>query len=852
MSFQTRQEFISAQASEKIVLALLHATGRLYEWTVHSGSVYKKVSDYFVDSLKEEQTPLTKVASIGAVVAGTFFYDSETSTVYSRTTGSVDPSTVQMIATYKFFYGSNNLAAPHDLVSGSDHVLYQGRITSNPGYKHKVGIEQGLTSLVGEGSLVLENNDGGLDEIFDTLFFENQLCLIYSWNRDLPYDDAKLIYRGRVTNKSFDSQTVSFTIKDQIFDLDQKLPQSIFSDNDNVNDNIKGHVKRWVFGKVDGLRVQSIDQIGQGYTITGTVSGTTLTETLTGVGTLFLSELSPNDTLTINDVEFTVEAIASNTSLTLNEIPKFNFTGFTATVVPEIPVTTKNREFFVADHACSKIVKEVQQVISLNRIVLDSTTGLYADDFVEFDTGERVQIRQINGNTIVLIQNLLTAPTLLTDCIRQPIQSVFVEGANVLPENYTISNLGSPTNELKITLDDDVEFILAKTKSLGIGLTFTNGSRVLTTAEDVDLRELLSPRDYIRPDDITYTTFYEILSVDELQIELRINFADPTITDNGRIKRPSYIGDDTVVSVNLLGRTETGEPLGTWISTAAQSVKDMCSSVGITNFNTASFAEVASVSTQFISLALPESQGATLTSAKDAIDLLNKSTYSALTIDDNLDVQYRVLKNDVPTSPRIVRDSDVISWKVKTTNGKNFRNSVINYRFQDYNRFTKESGNSVVTYESEFVRDYIGTNQTATLDCYLYDSLDAEIMSHRYTYFNRLGRSDITIRTDLRLEGVEIGDVLQLEFDRLYKRFGDSETRKKLVMVIGLTKNGEETTIEATDLNNTFNTSAVITPNTAAPYASATTDEKLKYGYITDSEGIVDDNEETANINLIS
>jgi hypothetical protein len=853
MSFQNRSQFVNAQASEKIVLAQLQATARLFNWSVYSGSVYNRNTDYFVYALKQDQTPLTQVFSIGAVVAGTWFYDIETGTLYVRTIGSVNPATVEMIVTYQFYYGNTTINAPWNLVDGQKHVLYQGRISSNPGYKHKVGIEQGLSSLVGQGDLVLENNDGGLDGIFDTLFFENHECFIYSWNRDLDYNDAKLIYRGRVTNKSYNGQSVTFTIKDQMYDLEQKVPQSVFTDSDNVNDNIKGQIKRWVYGRVDGLQTQSIDQIGQGYTITGTVNGNTTTTTVTGVGTLFLSEVSPNDTLTIGTQEFTIESVIDNTQLVINDEPTFAFSGETAILLPEIPTVNKNRTFFVADHACAKLTKTLISIIQLNRIELNDTDGLFVGDFLEFDTLERVEIKQIAPNNVVVLrQNLILVPTLLSDVIREPIQSVFIEGKFVRSENYTISNLGNPTHELTITLSNDAEFDLAKAHDLGVQLTFTNGTRNITTTEDVDLRELLSPRDWIRPATITYTTYYEILAVNEQSIELRVNFADPTITDDVQAKLPDYIGDDTIISVNVLGKTEDGEPEGTWISTAAQTVKDLVTEIGITNFNNISFDNAEATSSQLISLTLPLSKSASLTSTKDAIDLINKSVYGSLTLDDDLNLQYRILKNDIPTEPRIIRDSDVVSWKIKTTNGKNFRNSIIHYRHQDYNRYTKQSGNSVIQYESEFVRDYIGTNQTSELDVYLYNQIDAEIMSHRYVYFNRLGRSDVTIETDLRLEDVEIGDVIQLEFARLYKRFGDDETRKKLMLVIGLTKSGEKLTIEATDLNNTFNSTAVITPNVANPYTSATTDEKLHYGYITTNQGIVNNEETTSNINLIS
>jgi hypothetical protein len=853
MPFQNRPEFVSAATSEKIVLAQLQATSRLYTWALDTGSIYERVTDYFVVALKQGQDSLTQVFSYGALVEGSFYYNVKTSTVYVWNTGDTDPSTEEMIVTYEFYYSNVTINAPYNLITGNEHVLYHGRITASPGYKHKIGIEQALTSLVGTGDLALQNNDGGLDDIFDTLIFENQSCKVYSWNPELIYDDAKLIYKGKVTNKSYNGEIVTFTIKDQIFDLTQTIPQTAFTLDDGVNDSAVGQIKRWVYGKVDGLKVQSIDQIGSGYAITGTITSNIDGMTINGTGTLFLSELSPDDTLIIGEQEITVDTIISDTELTTSDELDFAFSNETAIVVPEISVTSKNRTFFVTDHACSTITKTITEVIQFNRVRLNNTDGLFAGDYVEFSTGERIQIRKIGAdNIIVLTQNLITLPAVSSAVVRPPIQSVYVKNRQVLSENYTVSNLGAPTNKLTITLDDDTEFVIARAKDLGIQLTFTNGSRTVTTVEDVDLREILETRDWIRPADIAYTTYYEILSVDEQSLELRVPFADPTHTGDTQAKQPDYIGDDTVVSVNLLGRTVDGEPASDWIFTAADTVKDICSSVGLSDFNTTAFDEAASTSPQIISLALPLEIGTKLITAKDAIDLINKSVYGSLTLDDNLDLQYRILKNDVPSEVRIIRDSDVVSWKIKTTNGKNFRNSIINYRHQDYNRFTEDNYNLIVTHSSNFVRDYIGTNQTSEFDVYLYDTTAATIMAHRYNYFNRLGRTDLTIETDLRLETLEIGDVIQLEFNRLYKRFGDQETRKKLMLVIGLTKTGERLTIEATDLNNTFNSSAVLTENTASDYSAATVNEKLKNGYITTNQGIVNDEETTANINLIS
>lgn len=853
MSFNNRDEFVNAAASEKVVLAHVHASSRLYTWTLDSGSIYKRSVQYFVYNLKESDINLVRVSNYASLVEGSFYYDVKAGELYVWCTGSVDPQTLEMIGVYRFFFSDVSFSAPWDLTPTGLHTQYNGRIKSHPGYSHKVGIEQQLTSLVGSGTLGLFNEDGGLDQIFDTLFFENHECLVYSWNPELSFDEAKIIYRGRITNKSYTENQVSFTIKDQIFDLEQTLPQNVYTASDNVNTNVQGRYKRWVYGRVDGLKLQSIDQVGDGYTISGTVSGSPVGATLTGSGTSFLSEVSPGDRINIGTQEFTIDFVTNDTSLELDKEPSFAFTAVSATIVPEIPTRYKNRSFFVADHACATITRTVVSAYQLNRVEINDTTGLLAGDFVQFQSGERLEIKNVApGNIIVLRQNLLTLPAVGSSVIRQPIQNVYISGKQILSEDFTLSNLGSPTNELKVTIDQDAEFNIARIVQVGVTLTFTNGSRVITGPASEDMQKYFKPRDWIRPANPTYSTFYEVLYVDETSVIIRTTFTDSTISDTAEAKYPDYVGDDGIVSANVLGKTVNGEPEGTWIFNASQAVKDLLSEIGVTNINSASFTQAESDAPQTISLALPTSTSGSVTKIKNAIDLINKSVNCVLTTDNNLDMQYRSLQNRVPDNPRIVKDSDVIDWKITTTNGKNFRSSVVKYKFTDIDRETLEEGSQAVYFESDFVKNYIGTQKTDEFDSYIYYQNSAQIMAERYVYFNRLSRSDITIKSDLRLEDIEIGDVIQIEFNRLYQRFGDTQTRKKLMMVVGLKKSGKSIELQASDLGNTFNTSAVIAPDSTNDYTSATVEEKLKYGFITDDRGIINNDEESANTNLIS
>ena len=228
-----------------------------------------------------------------------------------------------------------------------------------------------------------------------------------------------------------------------------------------------------------------------------------------------------------------------------------------------------------------------------------------------------------------------------------------------------------------------------------------------------------------------------------------------------------------------------------------------------------------------------------------------RSIHGSLTLDNDLQIKYQVLNVYSGETLPVIRDSDVKNWKIKTTNGKTYKTALVKYRHTDTDLSTLEDGNKFVSFESEFVSRYIGTNKVDELDIYLYEDRDAEISAHRHLYYNSLSVATATLETDLRLENIEIGQVVIVEFERLYRRKGDS-VRKKTMLVSGKTVTGEQTQLELSDLGNTFNTSSYITPNDAEDWSMASSDDKLIYGYITDNQGIVNDEEDTAGTHLIS
>ena len=852
MSFKNRSQFIQAAASEKIILAHVEANTRLINFVNAVGFIYTKVVPYFPIAVKFNDTVLNRAASQGAMVAGSFHYSTNTSTLSIWLTDNSDPLNSEIISTYRLFFSNNPISLPWDLSDDSSaDVYYDGRISAAPGFKQKIGIDQSLNSVVGSGDLTLENNDAALDEIFDRFVFDNKDVKIYSWNRDLLASESQIIFKGKITNKRYESNSVTFTVKDVIYELQQNIPQSVFTEDDSVSNSVLGNIKRWVYGRVDGLKLQSTDQINLGYPISGTVSFNTLSKTLTGVGTAFLSQTSPGDKITIQTLQFTIESVDSNTQITLSKKPEYALIGQTAILLPEVPVIIKNRTQFVADHACAVVTKTVANALQFNRIQLSDTIGIEAGDFITFvSTGERKEVKNVAPNNIIVLRdNVIALPALGTSATREPIQRVYINGVTVNPSDYTVSSLPLET---KITLAPNAEFNIASNREYSLSMTFTNGSRTITYSGDASLSQLLKPRDYIRPANLLYTTFYEILAVADTQITLRLPFANSTITDTITTKSPNYIGDTTLISVDVLGKTKDGLPNGDWIRTSAETVLDLLGEVNITSIDTTTFDEVSLLVPQLVSVAFPLNGGKTLTSIKAAIDLVNKSTRCTLSLDKDLQLKYESVIVQSPSVIQTISDSDVIKWSIRSTNGKNYRNSIFSYRHSDVDNGTLEESAKVATYSSKFVERYVGTNQTLEDSIYIYDTTAAKISSEREVYYNSLGISTITIDTDLRLEGLEIGDSVILDLKRLYKRFGDASTRKKLVTCTGKTVTGKSIQLEFSDYGNTFNTSAFITDNEAPEYDLSEIEDRIINGYITDPQGIVGADEDTDKTNLIS
>jgi len=837
-------DYADKVSSEKIVLALLEPSSpRLLLWTLHTGAIYKKTVDYFVIDVKEDNTSLTE-ASSASLNQGEWYYD-KNGTLYIRMDDDTDPTDNYVSCKYRFFFSNKPHINTHDLTSSGVDVYYDGIIKSTSAFKQELDhADQTGIALENSGSISFYNTDGTFDPIFDKLFWENKSCKIYSWNKDIALSDKLILFEGYITDKSFDEKTVKFKIKDFLYQLRTPVPLNTFSasDGDLLETDI-GRPKRRLYGQVKGVRTVHLDCVKDGIEGTGTIIGTEGSTTITGSGTSFLSETSPDDVITFDfnneQVELTIESVDSDTQLTMSSELDFAFPASDYKILPEIQYHNNNRSHYIAGHKLREPTTTTLTADQRNKIPVVLTADFFAGDTVKIGTESRV-IRRITANILVLTQNLTSIPTPGTSVTKNPINAVFFNARRLFVDrDWTLTNTSTSA---KLTLTATAEFNIAPIKNIPGTTAFTNTSRDVTISNG-DFTGELRPRDWIQSDDATHTTWYEVLSTaydeatDITTVKLRIAYAGGNTSGTAKKKNVTYVTDDAIVLADCAGR-ENGS--GEWVKTASDCVKDILTDVGVTNLNTASFTEADAVCPHTMSLKIPEDYSTKkLPETKKIISLINQSCFGSLVQRSDFSVAFDVLDIKSPTDLTSieVKDDDIIKFSVKTKTDT-YKKITSKYRHFDADTYagTDDDGSSVYEWENQLARDIIESVNEKEIDIYMYYEDDVKTMTQRYSLFHSLTQSQVNISAKLNLSTKNLNDKIALNFDRLYKRFGTADNNKKICIVNSLERNGLDTKLGCSDLGNQWNRVARVTSDTADNFSSAVSDQKLINGYVVDDD----------------
>lgn len=844
----TYSEFIQNPVSEKIVLAHIEPAQRPMVWDLHAGSIYQKALNYYVLKVEEAGIELTQVDSILEIDAsGKWFFDDTTKILYLRTTTNVDPTSVFIVVTYRLFFSNAPISLPYDLDSGRE-VYYEPLILTTSNFASQLeNNEQIGIALEGDGSINLCNNDGFFLNIYDKLFWENKDCRIYSTTRGIPASEAQIIYEGIIEQKTYKADEVTFSLKDFISVLRNSIPITLFDGTEGTYpESIIGKPKRRIYGRVAGLDAHGLNNVLDGFQLTGTWSSSEGSSVLDAIGGAALDEATIDDEIYYIDDQgeqkkFTIVAVNNDNSISLESQVETLFTNKTIFCNPKIAWRKKNREWFIAEHALREPTVEITSVISKRKFTVTSTRDIKAADFIEIN-GQRRQVKRITGNTIRIRQSLSTAPSIGDTIVRPPIntaQYLLVDARPVTlnpQRDFTYTNTNGYSS---IIIDELAEFNLTQVSQVTGTMIFANGSRDIIGAGTAFKTEF-KPRDWIAS--IDEVDYFEVLQViDDETLQLRIVYSGTTKSTAAKRKTPSYIDDKTHVILDVHGRTFNGEPSGIWVKTGADAVKDMLIEAGLEEkLNVDSFDNANDEAAMTISLCLPEEIRGDIPIFRDAITTVNQSVFGSLHKNADFEIEYNVLSNKKPETIVPIRDSDIISWSVQT-DGKNIvSKTILSYRPQDIDPETVDKAYKIIDMTSDIATYLIKTDRIQEVTMNLYEDVDARTALERKVFFNEISQSILKVTSSLNLANKNIGDVLFFKFDRLYTRFGSLAGSLKIGVISGITTNGLEFDIELDDLASFFLTVGNITKDTAADYEDADEEETVLNGYIVNDNELID------------
>lgn len=848
----TYSEFKDNPTSEKITLAVVYASKRLMGWTLDSGSVYK-ISDSVgvISDIKEDASSYTAVASKASVTASTYYHDKDNGIIYAHASDGSNPNGKFISMRFKLFFSSAPVTLPHDLSSAYE-VYWEPSIRTTSRFGVEVDtVNQTGEAIEGSGTLSLYNDQDYWQSRFDKYYFENHPVQIYSYNRDLDASEAKLLFKGKIQSKTYSDRAITFRMRDQLSELRAPLSLADLQDASSVRipDSLNNAKQRLVIGRVSGLRPVNVDQVVDGYPLTGTVSASSGSATVTGSSTQFLKEVSPDDRLKLSGTDYTVASVSSDTSLTLTENYSGDaLSGGTAYILPDQPKRWLNREFLIAGHALREPQTTVsEQVSNVDRVKVSDVTDIQTGDKVYIGTlgsGEVKEVSQIIPDQGILkfTSTFASAPTAGTAVRRPCVQNVRINDIELTYyRDYTVN-----ASTARLTLSEDAEKNAAPIREMG-SVTFTSGSATISGS---GFEALLKPGYVIRAKG--QSAYFEILSVDsDTSATLREN-ATYSATATGQYKTLIYDEGDTVLSLDVLGCTEDGTKSGVFVENAPQAVQYLLKDAGLTAIiNTSSFTEAQEIAYQPIGMAVPERyDGQSEPSYRDMINRLNKSVFGSLIQDSDFKLKYGILRPHKPSTSLKLREEDVLGFRVSSTNHNIVQKVLVNYGRLEYYYVSGEEYTKYVSATSDTANYILETGKQKTFETVLANQADADIYATRWAFLLERATNTIRLTTKLQAVDLEVNDIIDVEHRKLFERLGGT-AKRRLFLVEKVKKSGTEVEIEAVDLSNAFNRVACITSDASPDYANSGDERRLYAGFITDEYGMIDNDSDTFGSNVI-
>lgn len=848
----TYSQFQQQVASEKVGLVVLEAAERVTGWALYSGSIYRApITEKFLTRVTLDGSALAEVESIVLTTAGKWYHDPDEGYLYIVATDSGDPSDNYVVVTHKMFFSNKGVALPYDLSSGRD--VYWDPLLKDAG-SFSVEIDDSKTNIgvaiSGKATLRFFNDRTYWGPIYDKKVFENKRVRVYSWSPSMPATEAKLLYVGFVTNRQFSLSEITFQLNDLMDGLRAlvSLPNMESVVGARIPESLNIAKQRRVYGYVNGHVPTPIDQILGGYPLTGTMSISNGSSTVTGSSTTFLAELSPGDGIIIGgSEEYSVESVDSDTQVTLSEtFSDDSEVAATALVVPTHAKRYANRTFLLAGHALARPSTTVLSVVDNATFFVADTSQLHEGDQIEI--GSNAATIRILGTTIIKLEQAISGSVSPGDTVyRSTVMDVRINNTSIeYGRDYSYDK-----DTAILTLDPLCEFNVALPRGLSGTITTSSGTRDVTGSGTLFLSEL-SVGDWIR--DAGEDDWFEILSItDDTNLVLRANATYSSSGVSGERKKP-HVYDSSVDTLSCSINGKAAED-GSVLAFAGGIVKDLLIEAGYEDvLEESSFDTADEVLPYRLGIVIPETfNGTGSTQIRNVISDVCRSVFASVIQNESFNLEMVSLDPSAlsVTSATTLDKTDALSVSVKSDSSFILRAATVRYGKKEYDHVSGNAAEFSKTENNERGRYASESTKTMDVKTYLLEEDDAQVLAARWAYLFDSANSRIDISTKMKFIDANVMDVVKVDLPYLYTRLGSESSTSRLTAVVSTKKSLVGVELTLTDFGNSFTRVARIADTGSLEYSSASESEKLVNGYIPGADGFISDESSTGWLNLI-
>lgn len=856
----TFEQFQENPNTEKIALVKLQGSVRLIGWTLHTGSIYKveNFDHAAIVSIKDSGAAYAIGSGAGSLTPSQYFHDRPNRTLYLRASDNSNPNSRFIVLTSTYFMANVPVLAPNDLSTGFDiEWLPMVKSTSSFGVEINTDPEQLGIAVEGDGQLTIHNDKSFWDSRFDKVTFENNICFIYSWSRNIPITEAKLIFRGRVQSRTYAQTEIRFNLKDFLNEMKSKLELGIIGDVSGARVPLTFFQTklRQIYGEVNGFRPQNINQVTEnGYLLVGAVSGDSGDLfRIVGVGAeSFRAAFRPNDQIYIEQLGIykTIISITTNSEMFVSE----PFTQAQANelfesdfyVKPNLPKRYTNRVWKLANHEIAEPTAEIINVSGPNLFKVDTVDG--------FDVGSKIKVGGSNkiltvksivgGDKIRVEGTLETVPEIGDLITRRSVTNVKIN--KELLNDFTGYDYNPADSTLTLTQTAELE--ITPIRTLSGTLTYHADNTV--TGSGTQFRTQLDNNSWIPNPNASFEnpTFSQVLSVESdtlLKASPYVLLGD-LVQSNVKFKRPSYFSEGTdILTCDIIGATENGLSTGKWIRTAPQVVKDVLAKIDLTaSVDVASFTNAEDLAPQRIGMVIPDKfNGRTTISHREIINRVSRSVLGVLVQSPDFTLKYEIIRpNRIDTIKRFA-DSDILSFNILSDASKLFRKVNLTYNFIEYDPDTRENTESLVESVSKIAEFVAGSDKTFEIEAYLVRDAEAQLIANRWKFLFEVARHTINFRTKMRAARLSANEKIDFSHSFVFEKMGAG--KRMILDVVSPKKTASDSTIEVDDLGAALSRCGVWSENGHPNFAASGEGDKLYSGFWTDNYGMIANDPDT-------